>query len=140
MIIPIDSILNIGNKVIDRVWPDPSEREKAKLALMQLQQDGELAKLMSATDIAKLQLEINKTEASSSNLFVAGWRPFIGWVCGIAFAYHFILQPILLLLLSLIGISTELPVFDIATLSSVLMGMLGLGGLRTFEKLKGVNR
>ena len=86
------------------------------------------------------QLEVNKAEAAHKNTFVAGWRPFVGWVCGVALAYHFILAPLLQFGFALAGLDQELPEFDFSQLSTVLMGMLGLGGRRTFEKMKGVSR
>jgi hypothetical protein len=86
------------------------------------------------------QLEVNKAEAAHKNAFVAGWRPFVGWVCGVALAYHFILAPLLQFGFALAGMDQELPEFEFSQLSTVLMGMLGLGGLRTFEKMKGVSR
>ena len=73
-------------------------------------------------------------------MFVAGWRPFVGWTCGIALAYHFVLSPILAVVLVLAGIDTPMPVFEFSQLSTILMGMLGLGGLRSYEKMKGVQR
>jgi Holin of 3TMs, for gene-transfer release len=86
------------------------------------------------------QLEINKTEASSSNMFVSGWRPFIGWVCGVAFAYNFIAQPFFMFVTGKFGYDLSLmPTLDMASLLTVLLGMLGIGGMRTFEKYKGVN-
>ncbi len=94
-----------------------------------------------AQELAKGQLEINKAEAASGSIFKGGWRPFIGWVCGFAFAYHFIIQPILVFGVSAAGASLPpLPEFDMATLMPVLMGMLGLGGLRTIEKAKGITK
>lgn len=90
-----------------------------------------------AQELAKGQLEINKAEAASGSIFKGGWRPFIGWVCGFAFAYHFILQPIIVFGVAVAGVQIpELPAFDMGTLMPVLMGMLGLGGLRTVEKIK----
>ena len=86
------------------------------------------------------QIEINKIEAGHRSLFVAGWRPFVGWTCGIAMLYHFLLQPIIVFGLSAAGLSFDLPTFDMGSLMTVLMGMLGLGGLRTFEKTKGVTK
>ena len=76
--------------------------------------------------------ELNKAEAQHRSIFVAGWRPFIGWVCGVAFATHYIIIPV-------IATYTDYPVpeFDNGTLTTVLMGMLGLGGLRTIEKFNG---
>jgi hypothetical protein len=87
-------------------------------------------------EINKAQIEVNKVEAGSTNLFVSGWRPFVGWTCGVALCYHFVLQPFLMFVLLSIGNPMELPVFHMETLTTVLMGMLGLGGLRTYEKVK----
>ncbi|MEQ1704938.1 MAG: 3TM-type holin [Rickettsiales bacterium] len=83
---------------------------------------------------------MNKEEATNQNIFVSGWRPFIGWVCGAAFAYHFVIQPILAFIIVNHGGKVELPAFDMQSLSTVLMGMLGLGGLRTLEKIKSMTR
>jgi len=94
-----------------------------------------------AQEIAMAQIEVNKAEAASSSVFKGGWRPFIGWVCGFAFAYHFILQPILLFGTAAAGISLPpLPEFDMSQMMPVLLGMLGLGGLRTYEKKAGVTK
>tara|TARA_X000001382_G_scaffold123116_1_gene106593 strand:+ start:257 stop:628 length:372 start_codon:yes stop_codon:yes gene_type:complete len=87
-------------------------------------------------EINKAQIEVNKIEAGQSNLFVSGWRPFVGWTCGVALCYHFVLQPFLMFVMLSIGNPIELPVFQMETLTTVLMGMLGLGGLRTYEKVK----
>jgi len=86
-----------------------------------------------AQELAQGQLEVNKVEAAHKSLFVAGWRPAIGWICGLALMYSTILAPIL-------GIWFTVPPVDSSLLTTVLMGMLGLGGLRTIEKTKGVQR
>jgi len=87
------------------------------------------------------QLEINKAEAASGSLFKGGWRPFVGWTCGIAFAYHFVFQPLLIFVFAYIGLETpDLPEFDVGTLLPVLGGMLGIGGLRSYEKTKGLTK
>ena len=86
-----------------------------------------------AQELAAGQLEVNKTEAAHKSLFVAGWRPAIGWICGMALLYSTILAPVL-------GIWFTVPPVDSALLTSVLMGMLGLGAMRTVEKAKGVQR
>ena len=94
-----------------------------------------------AQELAKGQLEINKAEASHRSIFVAGWRPFVGWTCGIALAYHFVIAPLVLFAAAFAGVEIPtLPEFDMGSLLTVLMGMLGLGGLRTFEKFKGVSK
>jgi hypothetical protein len=94
-----------------------------------------------AQELAKGQLEVNKAEAASGSVFKGGWRPAIGWVCASAFAYHFVLQPIILFVALAAGIDMPaLPEFDMASLMTVMMGMLGLGGLRTYEKQKGITK
>ena len=87
------------------------------------------------------QLEINKAEAASGSLFKGGWRPAVGWVCAIAFAYHFILKDLIVFAVTMAGVDMpELPEFDMGTLLTVLGGMLGIGGLRTYEKQKGLTK
>jgi len=86
------------------------------------------------------QIEVNKEEAKHRTVFVAGWRPFTGWVCASALAYHFILEPIIVFGLALYNIQLTLPQFDMGSLLTVLMGMLGLGGLRTYEKKQGLTK
>ena len=94
-----------------------------------------------AQELAKGQLEINKAEAQSRSIFVAGWRPFIGWTCGIAMFWHFVGVPITMFFVSWFSMEiAELPQFDMNSLMTVLLGMLGLGGLRTFEKTKGITK
>ena len=94
-----------------------------------------------AQELAKGQLDINKAEAQSRNIFVAGWRPFIGWTCGLAMFWHFVGVPITLFFVGWFAVEIpELPQFDMNSLMTVLLGMLGLGGLRTFEKTKGITK
>jgi len=94
-----------------------------------------------AQELAKGQLDINKAEASHRSIFVAGWRPFVGWTCGVALAWHFVLAPFIIFGSAYAGIELpELPQFDMSSLLTVLMGMLGLGGLRSFEKYKGLTK
>jgi hypothetical protein len=120
--------------LLDKVVPDAGERAKLahEIATMAERQ---------AHEIALQQIEVNKIEAASSSLFKSGWRPALGWVCGVAFAYHFVGQPIIVFLLALFGYNIPtMPEFDMTSLLTVLGGLLGLGTLRTFEKYKGVNR
>ena len=92
-----------------------------------------------AQDLALAQIEVNKAEAASGSVWKGGWRPFVGWVCGTAFAYHFVIQPLAIFVVAAYGMEIPaLPEFDMGQLMTVLMGMLGLGGLRSFEKSKGV--
>ena len=94
-----------------------------------------------AHELAMGQIEINKEEAKSRNIFIAGWRPFVGWTCAVALAYHFVLNPFILFIASWTGaVIPELPAFDMDSLMTVLLGMLGLGGLRTYEKKAGITK
>ena len=130
----IDNLIGPVAGILDKVIPDKDQA--AKLA----HDIATMADKMSHEQVLA-QLEVNKIEAASGSLFKGGWRPFIGWVCGIAFAYHFIFQPFLIFLYATFGVSIpDLPEFDMGTLMPVLMGMLGLGGLRTFEKAKGISK
>jgi hypothetical protein len=93
-----------------------------------------------AQELAKGQLEINKAEAQSRNVFIAGWRPFIGWTCGVAMAYNYVVHPILIFTLAQFNYLVAIPALDLSEMMPVLMGMLGLGGLRSFEKYKGISK
>ena len=94
-----------------------------------------------AQELAVGQLEINKTEAQHRSIFVAGWRPFLGWCLSFAMLWHFMLAPSIIFAAGMAGMTLpELPVFDMDSLMTVLLGMLGLGGLRTFEKAKGLSK
>lgn len=137
----LTSVLDLVGKVAERIWPDPLERAKNQLRLMELEQAGEFKQIDAMLEAARQQTEINKEEARHGSLFVAGWRPFVGWVCGSSLAYTFILQPLVQFLVVLYGVdfdAAELPTLDMGELMTVLLGMLGLGGLRTYEKFKGV--
>ena len=122
----IDDAIAAGLKVLDKFIPDPAAKAQAEAALR-----ADLRAWDASQNVT------NQVEASHRTVFVAGWRPFIGWVCGMAFAYHFVLQPLLVFLLAIYGANVKLPEFDMSVLTTVLMGILGLGGLRTYEKLKG---
>lgn len=84
----------------------------------------------------KAQLEVNKVEAANENVFVSGWRPFIGWACGVSLAYHFIAEPMIQYIFIANGIQFETPEFDFSQLSTIVMAMLGMSSLRTYEKIK----
>jgi hypothetical protein len=103
-----------------------------------MQQNGELAQLAAATDIAKLQIQTNIEEAKSTNWFIAGWRPFVGWVCAFALGYVAVIEPIIRFVAKVfVGYSGEFPVIDTDLTMQVLMGLLGLGAMRSVEKVKG---
>ena len=128
---PISALLDVGSKVIDRVWPDPAQAASAKLELMKLQQSGELALIAG-------QMDINKVEAANPSVFVSGWRPGIGWVCGAGFAVQFVVGPLAEWGSALYGHPVKFPQMDTGTMMPLLLGMLGLGGMRTAEKIHGV--
>ena len=128
---PFSALLDVGSKVIDRVWPDPAQAASAKLELMKLQQSGELALIAG-------QMDINKVEAANPSVFVSGWRPGIGWVCGAGFAVQFVVGPLAEWGSALYGHPVKFPQMDTGTMMPLLLGMLGLGGMRTAEKIQGV--
>ena len=130
----IASLIGPVSGILDKVIPDSDM--KAKLA-------HEIATMSDthAQQASLAQLEINKAEAASGSLFKGGWRPAVGWICAIAFGYHFVLQPLLVFVLTASGVDLpDLPEFDMGTLLTVLGGMLGIGGLRTVEKAKGLTK
>lgn len=129
------SILGIVEKVIDNVVPDPNKKMELKLELAKLadaEAERESKQLLG-------QLDINKTEAGSTSVFVAGWRPFIGWAGGVGLAYSFVLEPIMSWSARVIfKYSGDFPALDTSSLMVLVTGMLGFGGLRAMEKIKGV--
>ena len=130
----LTTLIEPATKLLDKVIEDKDQ--KAKLA-------HELATMADklAHEQQLAQMAINKEEAASGSLFKGGWRPFVGWVCGVAFCYHFILQPVIIFIVALIGMDIpDLPSFEMGTLLTVLGGMLGIGSLRTYEKQKGLTK
>jgi hypothetical protein len=135
---PLAAVLDIGSKLVDKFFPDPQQAEQAKLKLLEMQQNGELAQLAAATDLAKLQIQTNLEEAKSTNWFVAGWRPFVGWICGVGLAYVAIFEPIARFVAKVhFGYAGDFPVINTDLTMQVLMGVLGLGAMRSVEKVKG---
>jgi len=127
----LPTLLPALTEVLDRVIPDQAAAAKAKLEM-------EAKLLEAATAQASQQTEINKIEAQHASIFVSGWRPYIGWVCGMAIAWAFLIAPMLSWLLPLTGVVAVVPPLQTEFLLELVFAMLGLGGLRTFEKLKGV--
>ena len=130
----LSAVLPSVMEVAGRFLPEDKEKRAAAEREIEAQLTTHLAKI----DLA--QLDINKTEAAHRSIFVAGWRPFIGWSCGVALAWNYIAQPVLIFTLAQTGNLVELPALDMSQMMPVLMGMLGLGGLRTFEKYKAVSK
>ena len=120
----LGAVADLASGVINRFFPDKTEQEKAQIA--------------QALTIMQMQMDVNKEEAKSTSVFVSGWRPFIGWVCGMACAWNWLGLPMAVALSTYMGHPIPLSSADITEMMPVLMGMLGLGGLRTYEKLNGV--
>lgn len=122
----IDGIASLASNVLDRFFPNKSEQEKQEITMAMMVIQG--------------QIDTNKVEAANPNMFVAGWRPYVGWVCGTGFAIQFVVAPIAEWGAALAGHPVKFPELDMGTLLTLLGGMLGIGGLRTYEKTRGVNR
>ncbi len=131
------AFLPLIGDVLDKVLPDAGASDNAKLELMKLAQSGELAQLNAETSLALGQIEVNKIEAASASIFVAGWRPGAGWVCVAGLTYSVLGQPMLSWLSAIQGWPLP-PVVGNEVLMGLLTGLLGLGGYRTLEKTKGV--
>lgn len=134
----IASLVPVIGGIIDKVIPDTAAKDKAKAELAKLEQNGELDLLMG-------QLKINMEEAKSESVFVAGWRPFTGWVCGSSLAWEFVIKPFTVFASIAFDLLEkeqvdQIPDLDMSVMMPVLLGMLGLGGMRSFEKWKGANK
>lgn len=129
----VTALLPALGTLIDRLIPDRAAAEKAKAEM-----EAEL--IRASNEAALAQVEVNKIEAAHSSVFVAGWRPSIGWVCAAGLAWAFVLAPIASWTLVVLGIRAELPAIHTDYLLELVLAMLGIGGLRTFEKLRGVAR
>lgn len=125
-------------KIIDKVIPDPAAKAAATLAMFQAQQAGEFKELDNQLQRDLAQIQVNQTEATSPDFFKSGWRPFVGWICGTGLAVQFLVSPLATWVAALMGHAIAFPPLDMGTLMTLLAGMLGLGTLRTAEKVKGV--
>lgn len=132
---PVTAILNIGNTIIDRLIPDKTQAATMKAQLIQSEINGDLAE-------AHDQLNVDAVEAASQSIFVAGWRPFVGWSCGAALAYSFILQPFIVAICVMCKVqfdATKLPQLNMTELIGLLTTMLGMGAMRSFDKTQGTD-
>ena len=128
-------ILELGKGLINRFFPDPAQAAAAQLELLKMAQSGELAQLAADTEITKAQITVNQAEASSGNVYASSWRPTVGYTCVAGLIYTFLLQPLLPWLASLFGADVPpLPVLDTNVLMTLLLGMLGIGGMRSYDK------
>ena len=123
-------LVDLVGKIADKVWPDPAAKVQAQTELLKMQQAGELAMLEKLGQSDSAQTEINKIEAASDDKFKSYWRPALGWVCVAGFSYQLLARPFLL------GAGYDFPALDMETLASLTFGMLGLGAMRTVEKIR----
>jgi hypothetical protein len=138
MATPWDLIIGSVSSIIDKIIPDPVKAAEMKLAMFEAQQRGDLAALQAEVQLAVGQMEINKVEAASPDNFRAGWRPAVGWVCVFGLGYTYLARPLLPWFAAVVGLSVpELPAIDLGELVVLLGGLLGLGGLRTIERVRG---
>lgn len=131
---PLDAVFELGKGLIDRVWPDPQQQAIELRKLEELKQKGDLAELNAHVSLIQGQLAINAKEAEHPSVFVAGWRPFVGWVGGLSLAYMGMLEPLMRFIANLCGYTGEFPVLDTTLTMQVLLGMLGIGGMRSYDK------
>jgi hypothetical protein len=123
---PLTAGMDLASTIVSRIWPDKTAQEQQQLA--------------AVLSMIQGQMDINKVEAGNESTFVAGWRPFIGWACGAACVWNWMGLPMAKLALALLGHTIALAPADLSEMMPVLMGMLGLGGLHTFERVKGVSK
>ncbi len=131
----IPSVISIINKVI----PDKSAAAKIQGEIMLMQAKGELSSIENEFNIAIRQLDANVEEAKSDSLFKSGWRPFVGWACSFSFILIFCLFPMIEMSFALFGKAVAMPKLDLSVAINLLMGLLGMGALRSYERIKGVS-
>lgn len=132
-----DTVKAIG-ETVDKLFTSDDERLERENERAKADQTYQLELAKLEAQALQNQTDINKIEAASTNLFVSGWRPFIGWICGFALAYVAIIEPALRFIAAMFGYEGDFPTIDTTITMQVLMGMLGLGGMRSYEKVKGV--
>lgn len=116
----------IGN-IVDEVFTSEDERNQAKISIQKIE-----------ARLKEKQMDINAVEAGHRSIFIAGWRPALGWISALSVGYVYLFQPFIVMVLKIAGSDIELPTLDLSQLMPLILGMLGLGGLRSFEKAKGV--
>lgn len=134
------TVLGLGGQLLDRLYPDPTERARAEMELAKLQQDGALRSVEMELQRELAQAAVNQAEASNPNPLVSGWRPAVGWIGVLTLGYQYIIRPLVPWLLNVAGHpAPELPTLDDGMFELIAV-MLGMGGLRSFDKLKGTSK
>lgn len=141
---PVSALFDVGKSVIERIWPDPVKQAEEIRKLEEMRQTGDLERMNAQVRLLTGQMAINAKEAEHKSVFVAGWRPWIGWVGGMSLAYQFLIYPLFLWLWALASLAftipegfepPPLPVAD--DLYTIVLGMLGIGAMRSYDKSKG---
>lgn len=132
----LDSIITAGLQIINKFIKDPEQAAQAQIEMMKIKQSSEFKEIDATLQQAQMQADTNKVEASNEHVFVSGWRPFIGWICGVSIGLQFIVFPLLSWGFQLYGTPIVFPELPSDMLYSMIFGMLGIGGMRTYEKIK----
>lgn len=127
------AVADLVGKVIDKIFPDPIEAEKARIRLAELSQQGALAELQSETQLLQGQIDINKIDASSGDKYQSRWRPTVGWVCTVGLAYQTIIRDLMDWTARVAGYPGDFPSMDTATLVGLLIALLGVGAMRSVD-------
>jgi len=141
---PLSAALELGKSAVERIWPDPIRQAEEMRKLEELHQKGDAAQLNAHVQLMLAQLDVNKAEAQHKSIFVAGWRPFIGWVGGFALAWQFVIYPMLMWLWMIAAAMGKIPdsvepppILETGALFAMITGMLGIGTMRTIDKKNG---
>lgn len=121
----VGEVADLASTIVNKIWPDKTAQEQQEIA--------------AAAAIIQGQLNIDNTEASNQKIFVSGWRPFIGWICGSCLAWNYVGTPLVTSIMIILGHPVSIPQADLSEMMPILIGMLGLGGMRTYEKINGVS-
>jgi len=133
----IGSIADFASKVIDKIFPDKDKAEQVKLEMFKAQQQGDLQEAQNAFQLAVQQIATNIEEAKNGSVFVSGWRPAVGWVCASALAYNYVIMPLAYWTVKCFSpAAPAMPALDIGELMTLLFGLLGIGAMRSFDKIK----
>ena len=135
----LDDIIGAALKIIDKVIPDPKAKMEAQLQVMQLKQAGDFKEIEADLQMAQMQADVNKVEAASPSIFVAGWRPYVGWVTGSGLAYDVVVRPIFMGIFEAFRHPVNFPTLDTSVLLTILTTMLGMGAYRSWEKGRGID-